>query len=251
MKLKVIWFCLIFEVKMAINQNDITFLKILLNKIDPIKGEAINLSDDCVIKLRGILNGLYKENFNPNQSAIVEEYRQGSSVPELMIKYNIAERQLKKLLSSLGFRVVKDTYLESVDYHEKYIKVHNRGIKYTIEEDKALIEEYLSGKSVNEITQIHQRTRAGIEMRLVKLGFADYRESVKEFWSFTDREPTICSETELSAILHKYKINEATLQGEIESYLYKNSGLDNELSFDEARNNILHFRYNIVINDKI
>jgi hypothetical protein len=49
----------------------------------------------------------------------------------------------------------------------------NTGLRWTSEEEERLAAAFDAGKSVDELARAHNRTRAGIEARLVKLGKLD------------------------------------------------------------------------------
>jgi len=49
----------------------------------------------------------------------------------------------------------------------------NTGLRWTPEEEERLAAAFDAGKSVDELARAHNRTRAGIEARLVKLGKLD------------------------------------------------------------------------------
>ena len=49
----------------------------------------------------------------------------------------------------------------------------NTGLRWTSEEEERLIAAFDAGRAVDELARAHNRTRAGIEARLVKLGKLD------------------------------------------------------------------------------
>ncbi|HEX6007718.1 MAG TPA: hypothetical protein VFY80_07130 [Burkholderiales bacterium] len=49
----------------------------------------------------------------------------------------------------------------------------NTGLRWTSEEEERLIAAFDAGRTVDELARAHNRTRAGIEARLVKLGKLD------------------------------------------------------------------------------
>ena len=71
---------------------------------------------------------------------------------------------------------IKDYFLEIAMYFDKKIKLDekeklknpSRGKKWSAEEDTQLVEEFKSGLKLNEIAQIHQRSRGAIFSRLSK-----------------------------------------------------------------------------------
>jgi len=60
-----------------------------------------------------------------------------------------------------------DEKLKSKDALEK--KYPRHGTKWSIDEDKQIIDEFINGKSINEISEAHQRGRGSVTQRLLKL----------------------------------------------------------------------------------
>lgn len=52
----------------------------------------------------------------------------------------------------------------------------NTGLRWTTEEEARLVAAFDAGRTVDELARAHNRTRAGIEARLVKLGKLDASE---------------------------------------------------------------------------
>ena len=138
---------------MQLTNEEYVFLKILLQKIDPLSGEVINISDDTISTLRHLLNKLAVIKVVENkvnkktkeiipiqlQQKLVEGYINGKSLAELLKESGIMLASLKKVLVKHGVAPkvswIKDRYVNTLVYIDKNKHKLNVGKVYTQEED--------------------------------------------------------------------------------------------------------------------
>lgn len=174
-----------------LTQDEQIFFKILMKNIDPKTGELIGLCQETLEMLNNIFNKTlnvkpFKNNIKPRQlnKVIIDEYIAGVKISDLSKKYELKSKKIKKILHKGGIAPkamwICDTYEKTKIKIEKNKGSENVGSRWSDDEEKQLLGEYISGLSVSEIASLHKRKIGGIQSRLVKLGFAEKRSDVPD-----------------------------------------------------------------------
>jgi hypothetical protein len=120
-------------------------------------------------KHSGKIWGLYDD------QALTEAYKQGLNNEELALRFGRSEDAIRRRLTKLNLTNQKK--LETQNSYTNKVLSNNRpanaGKKWTLDDDKALIEAHKTGTNYEELATIFGRSITAIVSRLMRLGLID------------------------------------------------------------------------------
>lgn len=130
----------------------------------------------------------YKNEIIPIFNEIIGEKQYSYFIEGIIEQYGFRplEAMLQMLLNKKEYLQIKDILdncilIKKQNYNsllptKERARLINAGKKWDIEEEKQLIEEFIMEKSIEEIANIHQRTKEGIRKRLIRLSLINYKD---------------------------------------------------------------------------
>lgn len=153
--------------------SDDKVLQSFFDNVDYYTGEIISgLSND----LKNYINNIdekmryYSKIFQSKNkwidediNILKEKYNSGVSLKEIARSFSVRHTRKEIKSKVLELRLIRN----------KPVDQENKGSRWTEEEDKTLHDEFIAGKTIAEISKIHQRSNGGIRARLKKQGLID------------------------------------------------------------------------------